>query len=65
MKLIIDAFQKGRSVRKIIGVKYSDKNKGELCSYYPDKHPDINFEDFLGKTRSEAMAICEYKYHLI
>lgn len=53
MKTIIEAFEKGKSIRKVIGVIYSDGSKGELYTYYPDEKPD--FKQFVGLTREEAM----------
>jgi len=52
-KKIVKAFEKGKSVRKVVGVIYSDGTKGELYTYYPDEKPD--FSQFIGLTREEAM----------
>lgn len=64
MKRIVETFEKGKSIRKIVGVKYDDGSTGELFSYYPNDvaRKGINFNDFIGLTRSEAMSLYKDKY---
>lgn len=64
-KKIVEAFIKGKSVIKYIGLRYEDGTTGELCSFRPDLSPQFYLEEFTGLTRKEALNICKDKYSLL